>query len=96
MLKRIITAIIGVAILIPFVIFSDTWAFIVFTSVMAGLAVFEIAGCMGQRKNLPAFILAEAVCLWTEISVRLFDKVVFLRRRSSRRSRSTSPSGLPQ
>lgn len=59
MLKRTITAAIGIAILVVACIFSDTLVFPILLGLMALLGVYEMLGCIGVRKN---FIVS--LCLY--------------------------------
>lgn len=59
MLKRTITAVIGIALLVVACIFSDTIAFPILLGLMALLGVYEMLGCIGMRKN---FIVS--LCLY--------------------------------
>ena len=52
MLKRIITSLVAVCVLIPVLIFSDTWVFPIGVAICATIGIFEMLGCIGQRKNL--------------------------------------------
>ena len=52
MLIRILTAIVAILVLIPILVFSDTWLFPIAVGFFLFLAVFEIAGCVGMRKLL--------------------------------------------
>ena len=52
MLKRIITSIVAVCALVPVLIFSETWVFPAAVAFCAVLGIFEMLGCIGQRKNL--------------------------------------------
>ena len=52
MLKRIITAVVLVCVLIPVLIFSNTWVFPIGVALCAAIAIFEMLGCIGQKKNL--------------------------------------------
>lgn len=52
MLKRIITAIVAIAIFVPILVFSDTWVFPLAMSLCATLGIIELLGCVGQKKNL--------------------------------------------
>lgn len=52
MKTRIITAIVAVAVFIPFLIFSDTPAFTVCILILSLIAAFEMLGCIGLRKNI--------------------------------------------
>lgn len=62
MKKRIITAIVALAVFIPILIFADTWVLPVAISIMACIACFEMFDCIGQKKNLfftlPTYIVA--------------------------------------
>ena len=63
MAKRIITALVGMAIPIPFMIFSDTWAIVGLTTLLSTVAVFEIFACARQTKRwhvLALSVLANA------------------------------------
>ena len=51
MLKRTITAVIGIALLVVACIFSDTIAFPILIGIVALLGVNEMLGCIGLRKN---------------------------------------------
>ncbi|MBQ8915162.1 MAG: hypothetical protein IJ046_03175, partial [Clostridia bacterium] len=59
MLKRTITAVIGVALLVVACIYSHTIAFPILIGLMALLGVYEMLGCVGMRKN---FIVS--LCLY--------------------------------
>ena len=52
MLKRIITSLVAVCVLIPVLIFSDTWVFPIGVALCAAIGIFEMLGCIGVRKNL--------------------------------------------
>ncbi len=52
MLKRIITSIVAICVLIPVLIFSKTWVFPIAVALFAAIGIFEMLGCIGQRKNL--------------------------------------------
>ena len=52
MLKRIITSIVAVCVLVPVLIFSETWVFPACVAFCAVLGIYEMLGCIGQRKNL--------------------------------------------
>lgn len=67
LLKRILTAVIGIPILIPFVIFSDKWPIIALFSFMAAVAAYEIMKCTGVLKNLPIAVPTFAVMLEAQL-----------------------------
>ena len=62
MLKRIITAIVAIAIFIPICIFSDYIVFPIAISALSVIGVYEFAKCVGQQKKwalvIPMYILA--------------------------------------
>ena len=68
MLKRIITAVVCIAILIPVLIFSDTWVFTLALGLLALLAVYEITGCIGVRRK---YLLACTSYLFTAVVIFL-------------------------
>ncbi len=68
MLKRIITAIVCIAILIPVLIFSDTWIFTLVLGLLALLAVYEITGCINVRRK---YLLAITSYVFTAVVIFL-------------------------
>ena len=60
MLKRIITALVAICVLVPALIFSHTWFFPIAISFFLVGALFEIFKCLGKEKKLcltiPAYI----------------------------------------
>ncbi|MBE6693269.1 MAG: phosphatidate cytidylyltransferase [Ruminococcaceae bacterium] len=79
MLKRIITSLVALCILIPVLIFADTPALTVGLAVVACLAVWEVFHCVGLHKNiaisLPFYLCAAAATFAT----RHLDKVLFFK-----------------
>ena len=75
MLKRIITAIVAMGVLIPSLIFSDTWLFPIVLAVATVIAIFELFKCMGVHKNIaltaPLYVFAGAFF----ILQRVFDNI---------------------
>ena len=67
MRTRIISAIVGIAVVIPFVIFGD-WPFLVLMSVVLVFAIIEIIRCAKTKYSkvlyVVAFLLAFMVLLW--------------------------------
>lgn len=67
MKTRVITAIVMIAVIIPFFIFSDTVAFPILASLLAAVGVYEMQGCIGSKKqlliSLPSIIIAMSVPL---------------------------------
>ena len=78
MFKRIITAFVGILILLPFVIFSDTPAGLVLSVVMACVRVYEILKCVGKGKNIYLLVLVEAYAFSVQILSRYVESNVFL------------------
>lgn len=79
MKKRIITAIVCLALFIPLLVFSDTWVFPVVMTLLALVAVYELCGCIGVRKtfliSIPAYIVTAAVMM---LILYCRDKALFL------------------
>lgn len=65
MLKRIITSIVAAAIFLPFLIFSDTWAFPGAMALASFLGCYEMLSCIGKQKQP---WLAIPICLLSAIS----------------------------
>ena len=57
MAKRLLTALFGVSILVPFAIFSYTFPVIILTVFMSGLGVYEVLKCIGKEKNIYLLVL---------------------------------------
>ena len=60
---RVLTGVIGIPLLLPFIIFSDTWALVVLMMFFAGVGVYEMLKCTGALNKLtisiPSIIVAE-------------------------------------
>lgn len=64
MKTRIITAVVGIAIFIPFLIFSDTYAFPAIMSFAAVMGVYEMLKCLKEKSlfvGIPSYIIAVAL-----------------------------------
>lgn len=72
MLKRTITAVIGVALLVAVCIYSHTVIFPVVVGLMALLGVYEMLGCVGMRKN---FIVSLCLYVMTVIVTTLTQTI---------------------
>ena len=74
MKQRILTAIIGLAILVPVLLFSGTFFFPIAVSVCCVIALFEMLRCLGLERvwaiSLPTYVLAAA----TPFLVRWADR----------------------
>ncbi len=71
MKTRIITGVVALAIFLPFVVFSHTPAFIVFTVLATAIAVYEMCNCMKQCRKLPQFVLSELYGILCALATRL-------------------------
>ena len=62
MLKRIITSLVAICVLVPVLFLSDTWVFPIATSIVSVICLFEMFKCMGLDKRLaltvPAYLIA--------------------------------------
>ncbi|MBO4356205.1 MAG: CDP-archaeol synthase [Clostridia bacterium] len=63
MKTRIITAIIGLVIFVPVVIFSGTIVFPIFIALASIIAVFEMLKCMRLHRNVAALVSAEVYAI---------------------------------
>ena len=84
MLKRIITSIVAICVLIPVLIFSETWVFPAGVAICAVIGILEMLGCTGQRKNLfltiPLCIVAAGIPLYARyVSLSSVDSYEFLK-----------------
>lgn len=63
------TAVVALAVLVPFLVFSDTFMLLVFSGGLTVIAVFEILSCVGLIKNMfvsvPAFAVSVAAVIMT-------------------------------
>lgn len=73
MLKRILTAGIGLVIMLPFVIFSDTFMLLIFTAVLSAVGVYEMLKCIGKQKELILTVACEAVTISVQILARTVE-----------------------
>lgn len=83
MLTRILTAVAGLAILLPVMYFSGTYVFDVAIAVVSVIAVYELLSCVGLKKELfvciPAYIYALALPLYTQVSYKyIFNLSILL------------------
>ncbi len=81
MLKRIITAVVMITVLLPFLIFSEKVQFLIplLMTLMASVAVWEFFGCIGVRRDYTATIPAYLIAVALPISTFWMDEIaVFL------------------
>ena len=52
MTKRILTAVVALGVLTPFLVFSHTPLLLVFSGCLSAVAMYEILDCAGLLKNL--------------------------------------------
>lgn len=71
MLKRIITSIVAVCVLVPVLFLSDTWVFPIAISLVSVVCLFEMFKCMGLDKRLAVTLPAYLVALLLPILQRL-------------------------
>jgi len=63
MKQRLLTAVVGFAVLTPILIFSDTLVFPIAVAIFAALGAYELLGCIGQKQPailLPSVLIAAA------------------------------------
>lgn len=72
MLIRTITALVGLAVMLPAMYFSDTWIFVILISVLSVISMYEIIRCIGQQKRIietiPAYLIAAVLPIFARIS----------------------------
>ena len=73
MKTRIITAIVAVFVLVPVLIFSDTWILPIAAAFCCALAVFEMLRCCGLNKKYALSVPLVLMGVLAPLSVRLFD-----------------------
>lgn len=88
MLKRILTAVVALVLLIPILLFAPYWAVAVVFALLAAIAVFEIAGCVGLRPEwwltivtmllCAAYIIVPNVCDEWVLSTSLTESPLFV------------------
>ncbi len=67
------TAVIAILLLIPFLIFSNTPALLVFTALLSVAATYELLKCTGNLNKAPIAAMSFLVTLVSQILVRLFN-----------------------
>ncbi len=73
MKTRIITAVVCALIFIPFLVFSDTWAFPVVLSLLSLTGVYEMLKCLGE-KNIICQITASLTAVALPFCARLYGE----------------------
>ena len=61
MLIRILSSLLGCAIIIPVLVFSETWAFPIFMALVSFISVYEMMRCLGVHKK---YYLTVPFCLF--------------------------------
>lgn len=64
MLQRTVTAVVMTLVMIPFLIFSDTYAFPIFIAVLSMIGVYELHNCIGMKRPevlIPSILFAGAL-----------------------------------
>lgn len=71
MKQRVITAVVALCVLVPFLIFSDTFMLLIFSGGLSAIAIYELLNCMGLFKRLfisiPALLCSTAVIILTRV-----------------------------
>ena len=73
MLKRIITSIVALCVLIPIMWFSDTWILPIAISIVTAICLFEMFRCMGLHKNIAISLPAYAIGIALPVLQRALD-----------------------
>ncbi len=73
MLVRILTGIVAFLVFLPFLIFSDTWAFPIVMSLCAVISTYEMVRCVGLHRKLyitiPISLTAAAIPIFMRLSI---------------------------
>jgi len=78
MKTRIITGVVSASLFIPFLVFSGTWAYVGAVGLLAALAVFEMLGCLGFRRNIVVSMVCYLYVLSAIALTRIMDRRHFL------------------
>ena len=78
MLKRIITSIFALAVLIPALFLSGTWVFPIALAIVSVMCLFEMFRCMGIHKNIALTLPLYAFALAFPILQRLFSNDMYV------------------
>ena len=74
MLVRILSSLLGCAIIIPVLIFSGTWAFPIFMALVCLISVYEMMRCVGAHKKyyltIPLCVFGAAMPILARLSVQ--------------------------
>ncbi len=73
MKQRIITAVIGIGLFIPVLIFSHTWVYPIFMSLLSVAGTFEMIRCVGMIRKYFLSVPLLMLSLAMPITVRLFS-----------------------
>lgn len=75
MRTRLITAAVGLAILIPLLIFSDTWIFVAAAALLSVVGMMEMMRCLGVHRNYAVVLPLYALALGLPFAARLSGKI---------------------
>lgn len=78
MLKRIITSVVAVGVLLPILWFSDTFVFPIAAAIVTVICLFEMARCMGLHKNLALMLPLYVFALAFPILQRIFVEDMYV------------------
>ena len=79
MIKRVITGACLLAILVPLLVFSNTWAFPIALSLISVLCVFEMARCVKLHKNIALTFPLYAFAIAFPLLQRFFaNNIIFV------------------
>ncbi len=76
MLKRIITAVVAICVLLPVLIFSNTIIFPAAVSLVSMICIYEISKCMGIEKRLSVVLPIYGFAAASPILIRVLDSMV--------------------
>ena len=77
MKTRILTAIVMVAVMVPFFVFSQTVAFPILMALLGAVGIYEMSACIGSKNQVIPTVLAVSVGLGMPFLARYCDSGLF-------------------
>lgn len=75
MKTRLITAFLGLAVLLPLLFFSDTWLFVAAAALFSGIGMFEMMRCLGVHRNIAAVWPLYGLAVGLPVAARLLGRL---------------------
>ncbi len=81
MLKRILTAVVALLLLLPILIWGGAWGSVSLFALISGFCVYEMLGCCGLRKNILISVFSIAVsvgAVFLPIEYNIFEMALII------------------